>query len=119
MCHGKGCSITFSSAKFKSCTVVATAGADVAFEECQSSFDTNVSQGVSVFAHGTDTKVVMHGGNIVGGTQGMTIQVRFPSCMMSLDSIHNDIILYNVHLLATVSAEHVRLCSFTCEESVC
>jgi hypothetical protein len=74
VCHGKGCSVTFSSVTFANCTLVVLAGARATINSCSFTRCTTQPKGVSVFVHGGSTYVRMHGGSITGGTQAVTVQ---------------------------------------------
>lgn len=85
VCHGRGCSVTFAGVLFKSCTLVAVAGAQVVVNEAnfKRARGTDQRKGVAIFAHGEHTTVDIRGGRISRGAQGATVQVLL-LCMVLL-----------------------------------
>jgi hypothetical protein len=90
VCHGIGCKVSFKDVTFIGCTLTVLEGASVTLTNTTFKFDTAYSQGLALFASGNDTKVLMHGGSITGGTQGATIQVcSVLSCLKHFASSHH------------------------------
>lgn len=71
---GSECSTMFSDCVFENCTLVVLSGATAVLNSPQFRDMGSSVVGVSIFAHGTRTKVVVKGGTIHKGTQGATVQ---------------------------------------------
>lgn len=67
MCHGKGCTPTFTDAVCDSCTLIALAGASVTLKSPELKNMDVSDASDSVVAHGTGTHVTVDEGDIQGG----------------------------------------------------
>lgn len=74
VCHGSSCSPTYSDVTFHNCTLVVLSGAHVTLVCPQFTASHSPSSSVTIFAHGTGSKVVVEGGTVTEGKQAATVQ---------------------------------------------
>ena len=74
VCTGAVCTASFTNVKFHACTLVVRNGAQVTLQEPFFADMAAAAAGLSIFASGEGTTVLVQGGSIEGGTQGVTVQ---------------------------------------------